>query len=161
MPRIPLTAAAALAIMTVAASAQTTAPTPHSTLPSAAAPAPPKPAVNPLTKDVVSNIEGTAVYGGDNGKIGHVSDVLMDPQTKKIDRLVVTAGGVLGIGGHRVAIPIDQFNWDSAQGAFKLSMTTASLEKMPAWVEGSTTATGSSQPSKPLPSTGAGNSGKK
>jgi len=37
----------------------------------------------------------------------------MDPLSKKLDRLVVSSGGVLGIGGHRVAIPIDQFKWDT------------------------------------------------
>jgi hypothetical protein len=91
----------------------------------------------------------------------------MDPSTKKIDRLVVTAGGILGVGGHRVAVPIDQFSWDADRGVFKLGMTEVALKQMPEWVEGQETATGSSQPpvgSKALtpstatPSTGAGDS---
>jgi sporulation protein YlmC with PRC-barrel domain len=162
MHKIAITAVAALAGMTVAAAAQTT-PRPGSSspsTPSATQPAP-KPAVNPLTKDVVSNIDGTAVYGTNKDKIGHVSEVLMDPQSKKIDRLVVTAGGVLGIGGHRVAIPVDEFKWDSQQGGFMLGMTEAKLKSMPEWNESGTTTTGSSQPSTPAPSTAAGNSEKK
>src|ERR1700719_2297259 len=67
------------------------------------APAVREPAVNPLPKGDVSGIEGILVYG-DDGKLGYVSTVLIDPQTKKADRLVVSVGGVLGIGGHRVAI---------------------------------------------------------
>ena len=161
MHKIPIAAAAVLAMMTVAASAQTTSPsTPRPASPgTATAPAPVQrePAINPLTKEDVSNIEGTAVYGGDDGKIGHVSTVLMDPKDKKIDRLVVTAGGMLGMGGHRVAMPIDQFKWDSDKGAFKLSTTLASIKSMPEWVEGTETATGSSRPSQTeKPSTGAG-----
>ena len=109
MHKIPITAAAVLAMLTVAAAAQTTPSSPNGPRPSspgsATAPAPiqREPAINPLTKEDVSNIEGTTVYGSDDGKLGHVSTVLMDPQSKKIDRLVVTAGGLLGMGGHRVA----------------------------------------------------------
>ena len=167
MHKIPLTAAAVLAMLTVAAAAQTTPSSPNGPRPSspgsATAPAPVQrePAINPLTKEDVSNIEGTTVYGSDDGKLGHVSTVLMDPQSKKIDRLVVTAGGMLGMGGHRVALPVDQFKWDSDKGAFKLSSTMASLKSMPEWVEGAETATGSSQPSKTeKPLTGAGDGDK-
>jgi sporulation protein YlmC with PRC-barrel domain len=161
MHKIAITAVAALAGMTVAAAAQTTTPAPKSpSTPSTTQPAP-KPAVNPLTQDVVSNIEGTAVYGSDKSKIGHVSEVLMQPDSKKIDRLVVTAGGVLGIGGRRVAIPIDEFKWDSQQGGFTLAMTEAKLKSMPEWNESGRTSTGSSQSTTPTPSTAAGSSEKK
>ena len=159
MHKIPIAAAAALAMLTVAASAQTLSPTPPRPATPGTAPPPVQhaPAINPLTRDDVSNIEGTTVYGGDDAKVGYVSRILMDPQTRKIDRLVVTAGGLLGVGGHRVAVPVDQFKWDAGKGAFQLSTTLASLKSMPEWVEGGETATGSSSPSptaKPL--TGAG-----
>jgi opacity protein-like surface antigen len=167
MPKIPLAAAAALALLTVAAAAQTTPSSPNGPRPptpgATTSPAPVQraPAINPLTKEDVSAIEGTTVYNGDE-KLGHISTVLMDPQSKKIDRLVVTAGGVLGVGGHRVAIPLDQFKWNGDKGVFTLSMTTASLKKMPEWVEGATTSTGSSQaPTKPLNSAGDGDKGDK
>jgi sporulation protein YlmC with PRC-barrel domain len=145
MRQLPI-AIAALALMTGAASAQTntlnTTPRP----PGAATTAPmhKESAINPLTQEDISKIEGTSVYGNDDNKIGHVSTVLMDPSSKKIDRLVVTAGGVLGVGGHRVAIPVDQLSWDADKGAFKLKTTLAELKQMPEWVEGQKTATGSS-----------------
>ena len=161
MHKIAITAAAALAGFTVAAAAQTPTSTPRpAATPSATQPAP-KPAVNPLTQNVVSNIDGTAVYGSNQDKIGHVSEVLMDPQSKKIDQLVVTAGGVLGIGGHRVAVPIDQFKWDSQKGGFALAMTADKLKAMLEWTESGNTATGSTQPTTPTPSNAAGNSEKK
>ena len=150
MHKIPIAAAAVLAMMTVGASAQTTSPsTPRPASPGAAtAPVQREPAINPLTKDDVSNIEGTTVYGGDDAKIGYVSTVLMDPQSKKVDKLVVNAGGMLGIGGHRVAIPIDQFSWDGDRDAFKLSTTETALKDQPEWVEGQGTMSGSSTPPK-------------
>ena len=145
-------AAAALLITSGAAFAQTSttpSPRPPGATPSATQPsqAARTPAPNPLTKEDVSKIEGTAVYGSDNDKIGHVSHVLMNPESKKIDRLVVTAGGVLGVGGRLVAIPIERFSWDGKNDAFKLDMTEANLKSQPEWVEGGTM-TGSSQPPK-------------
>lgn len=167
MRMIPTTAVAALALMTGVATAQTAATqtSPQPTPPGATTtPAAPRPvAQNPLTQEDVANIDGTSVHGSDDKKIGSVSTVLMDPRSKKIDRLVVNSGGVLGVGGHRVAIPVDQFSWDAEKGAFKLQTTVADIKNMPEWVEGAqnTTATGSSQPSRDeprIPPSGAGGS---
>jgi len=146
MRKLPIAAVAALALMTGAASAQSTSPSsPARPAPGAtAAPIQKEAAINPLSQEDVSKIEGTTVYGSDDGKIGHVSTALMDPSSKKIDRLVVTAGGVLGVGGHRVAIPVEQFSWDADRGTFKLNTTVAELKQMPEWVEGQQTMTGSS-----------------
>ena|ERR1700676_4377543 len=161
-------AVAAFALLSSGAFAQTTTTTettrstttgPMTPAPSVTtAPAKPAPAINPLAQEDVSQTEGKSVYGGDGAKTGHISTVLMDPTTKKIDRLVVASGGVLGIGSHLVAIPVEQFSWDSDQGVFKLPMDLASLKAMPEWVEGATM-TGTSQPlgEKPLPA-GAGDS---
>jgi sporulation protein YlmC with PRC-barrel domain len=163
MRTIPIAAVATLAILTGAVSAQTPAtPTsPRSAAPGITAAPMQRQAQNPLNQEDLANIDGTAIYGSDDSKIGQVSTVLMDPQTKKIDRLVVTSGGVLGVGGHRVAIPVDRFSWDADKGAFKLPETVASVKSMPEWVEGAETAAGSSHPpasEKQNPPAGAGDS---
>jgi hypothetical protein len=87
-----------------------------------------------LKQEDVSQITGAAVYGGDNKKIGSIATVLMRPDSHEIDRLVVGAGGVLGVGAHQVALPVDQFRWDSEKGGFKIAKTEADLKAMPAWV---------------------------
>jgi sporulation protein YlmC with PRC-barrel domain len=92
-----------------------------------------KPAVNPLTTDDVSQLNGTNVYGGNGGKVGSISTALMNPESKKIDRLVISAGGVLGIGAHHVALPISQFNWQSDKGGFQIAQTEEQLKTMPEW----------------------------
>jgi sporulation protein YlmC with PRC-barrel domain len=168
MRKLPIAAIAALALMTGTASAQmsNSPSSPAKPAPGATtAPMHQEAAINPLNQEDVSKIEGTAVYGNDDSKIGHVSTVLMDPGSKKIDRLVVNVGGVLGVGGHRVAIPVDQFSWDANRDAFKLGATVAELKQMPEWND-QQTMTGSSQPSRGLnppardtnqtPSNGAG-----
>ena len=72
----------------------------------------------------------------------------MKPDDKAIDRLVVHAGGVLGVGGRYVAMPVDDFSWDGDADAFKISKTADDLTTMAEWTpSGSETrGTGSSTP---------------
>jgi sporulation protein YlmC with PRC-barrel domain len=133
-----LTAASALMLMAAPVLAQTTpTPAPRSTPPAATMTPPPAavrtPAPDPLKMEDVSKITGTAVYGSDDSKIGSVSTVLMKPESKTIDRVVVNAGGLLGVGGHKVAVPINQLTWDSEKDAFKIAKTTDDLKAMPEW----------------------------
>jgi len=139
--RLVTITAAALALSTSVALAQM-APAPGgiSTTPSGgglggpgATQAPHVPAVNPLTAEDVSRISGTAVYGSDDKKIGSVSNVLMKPESKQIDRLVVAQGGLLGVGAHHVALPVDQFKWDQQKEGFTIGKTSADLKSMAEW----------------------------
>jgi sporulation protein YlmC with PRC-barrel domain len=133
-----ITTASALMLMAAPVLAQTTpSPAPRSTPPAATMTPPPAavrtPAPDPLKMEDVSKITGTAVYGSDDSKIGSVSTVLMKPESKTIDRVVVNAGGVLGVGGHKVAVPISQLTWDSEKDAFKIAKTSDDLKAMPEW----------------------------
>jgi len=94
---------------------------------------PQAPVVNPLTDEDVSRLDGTAVYGADGNKIATVSTALMSPQNMKIDRLVVSAGGMFGIGAHRVALPVDQFRWETDKGGFVIAQTATQLKSLPEW----------------------------
>ena len=137
----------ALALLAGPAFAQTSTTTPGTSPRStAAAPAPAKPSPDPLKMEDVSKISGSAVYGSDDKKIGDVSTVLMKPEEKKIDRLVVSEGGVLGVGAHHVALPVDEFKWDGQKDAFKISKTADEVKKMPEWKE-PTEASASTAPS--------------
>jgi hypothetical protein len=131
-----ISAASVLALLAAPALGQTTAPS--SPAPTAAPmqgqPDPLKQQPDPLKQEDVSQIKGAVVYGGDNKKIGSIATVLMRPDSHQIDRLVVGAGGVLGVGAHDVALPINQFRWDSQRAGFKISKTAADLKAMPAWV---------------------------
>ena len=130
--------ASAVMLMAAPALAQTAPSTPSRTPdPNASislpAPIPKTPAPDPLKMEDVSKISGSTVYGNDDSKIGSVSTALMNPESKTIDRLVVNEGGVLGVGGHKVAIPVDQFTWDSEKGGFKVAKSTDDLKSMPEW----------------------------
>ena len=121
---IPI-AAAALALWGVAASAQTMPGPYSSSIPVQSTTRVPvnRDVINPLTEGLLSRIRGMAVYGSDEVKIGHVATVLIDPRTRRIDRLVVAAGGILGFGSHPVAIAVNQFVWDAYIRAFRLPAT--------------------------------------
>lgn len=131
--------ASAFVLLAGSALAQTAPPSSTSRTPSpgnsmsTTAPAVRTPAPDPLKMEDVSKISGSAVYGTDNSKIGSVSTVLMNPESKTIDRLVVNAGGVLGVGGHKAALPIDQFKWDSDKDGFKVAKTADDIKAMPEW----------------------------
>jgi len=161
MTRITLMAtAASLALLAMPALAQNTmAPggaartpgTPSATM------AQPKP--DPMKQEDVSEIKGASVYGSDGKKIGSVSTVLMKPENREIDRLVVGVGGVLGVGAHDVALPISDFHWDAQKGGFTVNRTEADLKSMPSWESsGSASLSGSSVPPATEHTTGSGTS---
>src|SRR5712691_1606448 len=137
MRAISIAAASASALLTVSAYAQSQSPSGNATLPRsktpAAVPAPRTLALNPLKQEDVSKIEGASVLASDGKKLGDVSKVLMKPDDKTIDRLVVHAGGLLGVGGRHVAMPIDDFSWDADAVAFKISKTADDLTSMAEW----------------------------
>jgi hypothetical protein len=152
-------AVSALGLLAGPALAQTSSPsTSPSTLPGAA-PAP-RPAPDPLAQEDTSQIKGSTVYGSDDKKIGSVSAVLMTPENKTIDRLVVSEGGLLGVGSHRVALPVGEFKWNSEKDAFTIGETADQLKSMPAWSAASADAAmpseGSSTPRPPLSTAPAG-----
>ena len=138
---ITATAISALALSAGLAAAQSSgsgiAPGGAGAPPLSAQPAarPQPPAPNPLTLEDTSQFKGTNVYGADDKKIGFIATVLMKPESKTIDRLVVGEGGVLGVGAHRVALPIDAFTWDGTTRAFKIAKTADDLKAMPEWNE--------------------------
>jgi len=51
---------------------------------------------------------GATVYNDQNEKVGKIDDMIIAPDGK-LSVAVVDVGGVLGLGAHRVAIPVEQF----------------------------------------------------
>ena len=51
---------------------------------------------------------GATVYNDQNEKVGKIEDMIIAPDGK-LSVAVVDIGGFLGLGAHRVAIPVEQF----------------------------------------------------
>jgi sporulation protein YlmC with PRC-barrel domain len=153
-----------VALLTVSAQAQTSAvhPMTPGTAPATRPAEPVKPKPDPLAQSDVSKVIGASVYGSDGKEVGDVSTALMQPKTKKIDRLVVRSGGVLGIGGHYVALPVSDFSWDAHKEAFRIGKTAKELGTMAEWKAPQTgSASSSAAASTPAPAdnaVGAGSS---
>lgn len=58
-----------------------------------------------------SKIKGLNVYNGQNEKIGDISDLMLNKEGK-IDDVVISVGGFLGIGTHDVAVKFSELKWE-------------------------------------------------
>jgi sporulation protein YlmC with PRC-barrel domain len=58
-----------------------------------------------------SKIKGLNVYNGQNEKIGDISDLMLNKEGK-IDDVVISVGGFLGIGTHDVAVKFSDLKWE-------------------------------------------------
>jgi uncharacterized protein YrrD len=85
---------------------------------------------------LASKFEGTDVIGGDNTKIGDVSDILFD-KNGKVLAYIVGVGGFLGIGSKDVALSPASFQiqlgTDHRNMKLKLAMSKEQLKQAPAF----------------------------
>ena len=79
-------------------------------------------------------VDGTAVYGADERKIGSVQRVMIDKISGKVAYAVISFGGFLGMGKHDVAIPMSQLKAD--QDGFVLpGATKDALKALPEYAK--------------------------
>ena len=104
----------ACTLATPMAMAQTTAPTPST----AAAP------VSAAGQWRASKLVGVNIYNEQNDKIGEVDDVIID-SSGKVDGVVVSVGGFLGMGEHDVKMKLDQIKFANKAGTSTTGSTSS------------------------------------
>ena len=57
-----------------------------------------------------SKVVGLSVYNDNNENVGSINDLLTD-KSGNIKAAVISAGGVLGVGAHLVAVPFDKIKF--------------------------------------------------
>ena len=57
-----------------------------------------------------SKLKGLNVYNGSNEKIGDIEELLVN-SSGRVDAVVLSVGGFLGMGEHWVAVPFDQIQF--------------------------------------------------
>lgn len=62
---------------------------------------------NLTLEHAAEDVRGFRVHDASGGNIGHVDDLMVDEEHKKVRFLIVAAGGFLGIGEKRFWIPVD------------------------------------------------------
>ena len=80
-------------------------------------------------------VEGTAVYGTDQNKIGELERVMIDKMSGKVAYAVVSFGGFLGIGEDYYPIPWSTLKYDTNLGGYRVGVTRDQLDKAPKYSE--------------------------
>ena len=66
--------------------------------------------MKPTKLDKVSGLIGIAVHDAQGEKLGNIDDIVIDFEQGKVSYLVMSSGGVLGIGQKHLAVPIKAFS---------------------------------------------------
>lgn len=70
------------------------------------------------------------VYNDRNEKIGKIDDLVVQPDGK-LTTAIIDVGGFLGVGSHRVAIPLPQFSEISTKHVLLPGASKDELKKLP------------------------------
>jgi hypothetical protein len=76
-------------------------------------------------------VEGTAVYGADQQKIGNLHRVMIDKISGKVAYAVISFGGFLGVGEDYYPVPWQTLKYDTNLGGYLTNLTKDRLEKAP------------------------------
>jgi hypothetical protein len=76
-------------------------------------------------------VEGTAVYGADQEKIGSIERVMIDKVSGKVAYAVLSYGGFLGIGDDHYPTPWSSLTYDTNLGGYRTNITKDRLDKAP------------------------------
>src|SRR3954462_3886255 len=76
-------------------------------------------------------VEGTAVYGPDNTKIGTIERVMIDKISGKVSYAVLSFGGFLGIGDEHYPLPWQSLKYDTSLGGYMTTIDQAKIEGAP------------------------------
>jgi hypothetical protein len=76
-------------------------------------------------------VEGTAVYGTDNNKIGTIERVMIDKLSGKVSYAVLGFGGFLGIGDDHYPLPWQSLKYDTSVGGYRTNVTEEQLRGAP------------------------------
>jgi sporulation protein YlmC with PRC-barrel domain len=132
-------------LLTTGAFAQVGTPPPA---PRPAAPAAPAPKVTlqSMPEWYGSRLIGMNVKNPQGEGLGEVEELVLDPQDGKLKSIVISMGGVLGIGAKRVAVPWDQVKPATDEQAFIVGMTKEELQQAPSWERAAEKATPATPP---------------
>ena len=80
-------------------------------------------------------VDGTAVYGSDQQKIGSIERVMIDKISGKVAYAVLSFGGFLGMGEDYYPVPWPTLRYDTNLGGYRVNLTKDQLESAPKYSE--------------------------
>ena len=82
-------------------------------------------------------VEGTAVYGADDAKIGSIERVMIDKISGKVSYAVLGFGGFFGLGNDHYPLPWQSLKYDVRLGGYVTGITERQLRGAPRYAEDS------------------------
>ena len=76
-------------------------------------------------------VQGTAVYGADDNKIGSVQRVMIDKISGKVTYAVISFGGFLGMGEDYFPMPWPNLKYDPRIEGYRVGVTEDQLKGAP------------------------------
>ena len=76
-------------------------------------------------------VDGTAVYGTDQKKIGSIERVMIDKISGKVAYAVLSFGGFLGMGEDHYPVPWATLKYDTELNGYRVNLTKDQLNKAP------------------------------
>jgi hypothetical protein len=76
-------------------------------------------------------VEGTAVYGADDSKIGSIERVMIDKVSGRVSYAVLGFGGFLGFGNDHYPLPWQSLKYDTRLGGYRTGVTENHLRGAP------------------------------
>jgi hypothetical protein len=76
-------------------------------------------------------VEGTAVYGANNNKIGTIERVMIDKKSGRVSYAVLGFGGFLGLGNDHYPLPWQSLKYDTSLGGYVTGVTEQQLRDAP------------------------------
>ena len=76
-------------------------------------------------------VEGTAVYGADDSKIGTIERVMIDKLSGRVSYVVLAFGGLLGLGNDHYPLPWQSLKYDTRLGGYVMGVTEEQLRGAP------------------------------
>lgn len=81
-------------------------------------------------------VEGTAVYGVDQKKIGKLERAMIDKVSGKVAYAVLSFGGFLGMGEEYYPVPWATLKHDTSLGGYRVNLTREQLDNAPKYSSG-------------------------
>ena len=76
-------------------------------------------------------VEGTAVYGAGEQKIGSIERVMIDKKSGRVSYAVLGFGGFLGVGNDHYPLPWQSLKYDTRLGGYVTGVTEDQLRGAP------------------------------
>jgi hypothetical protein len=81
----------------------------------------------------VTKISGTNVFNPAGDKLGSIDDVMFDKATGRAIYVIMSCGGILGLGEHHHPLPWSILSYDRRLKGYVVNISREDLQKAPAF----------------------------